>query len=101
MNREGSRGSRRGRSKTMTELSILMSGNKFTEKLKSYKMTKNRRKECKKEDSLAKVLKRDRLSKIKGYNRSATLTKRGTTRERQSNFRDKQSRRNNSNRFLS
>ena len=78
----------------------MTSGNKFTERLKSYKKTKNRRKECKKEVSSEKALKKDRLSKTKGYNMSANLNKRDTTRERQSSFRDKQSRRNNFNPFL-
>jgi hypothetical protein len=100
LSRGGSKGRRRGRSKIMIELSTLTSGNKFTERLKSYKMTRNRRKECKKEVSLEKALKKDRLSKTKGCNKSANLTKRDTTRERQSSFRDKQSRRNNFNPFL-
>jgi len=100
LSRGGSKGRRRGRSKIMIELSTLTSGNKFTERLKSYKMTRNRRKECKKEVSLEKALKKDRLSKTNGCNKSANLTKRDTTRERQSSFRDKQSRRNNFNPFL-
>ena len=99
MSRGGSKGSRRGTNKTRIELSMLRSGNKFIERLNSYKKTKNRRKELSKEVSLAKALKKDRQSKTKEYNRSANLTKRDTTRGRQLSFRDKQSRRRNSNPF--
>ena len=101
MNRGGSRDSRRGRSRIRIELSMLTSGSKFTERQKSYKKIRNRRRECKREVSSEKALKRDRLSRTKEYIRSANLTKRGTMRERQLNFRDKQSRRKSSNPFQS
>ena len=89
MSRGGSRGSRIGKSKIKIELSMLTSGNKFTERLKSYRKIRNRRKEWRIEVLLEKVFRRDRQSRTRGYNKSANLTKRGTMRERQLNFRNK------------